>query len=133
MWKNNLGKGFFGLLIIIAVMAMFMGSPPAAMGVDVPTNQTLTNPLLKGWLVNGSQKICGQRTWGTTGTADTLVISGLDTTDIVFVTPNTATGTLRTDISTNGDTCFVTSSASETATSDSYFWLVFKDGYNVTN
>lgn len=68
--------------------------------------------------------VAGQKAWGTTGTADTLVLAGIDSTSHVFIMPRAKTSGLRHSISSNGDTVFVTSDTSLTATTDTYDYFV---------
>lgn len=78
---------------------------------------------LQGWLW-ADDTIAGQKAWGTTGTADTLVIAGIDSTSHVFIAPRAKTSGLRHTISSNGDTVFVTSDTSLTADTNTYDYFV---------
>lgn len=84
------------------------------------------NPKVEGWLFVDTN-VGGQRTWGVTGTADTLVVAGIDSTNFrVLVTPVTNIENMRASIGTNGDTVFVTSDSAQTAATDKYNWLIFR-------
>jgi len=102
-------------------------------GVFLAARPRVLNPIwnvrLQGHLFADSL-ICGQKTWTTTGTADTLTIAGLDSSATVFLTPITATGTLRGSVGSNNDTVFVTSSGSETGGTDKYnYFIVWRQNY----
>lgn len=120
MKRTNL---FIALLVVVIACLLLMGQAKPIAG-------PFTNTLLKGWVFAPSQSICGQRAWGTTGSADTLVVSGVDTTCLVFLSNKTAiTGHLRYDIRAAGDTIFVTSDSSETASTDKYSYLIIRNAY----
>jgi len=117
MFKKN---GFkIGLvLILLLVLGLFVLSEA------VTPNRVITGLQVKGWLW-GTSTIRGTQTWGTTGTADTLLVSGVDTDCYVFLQAQTAMGNLRYTISADGDTVFVTSASSETGSTDKYnYWIV---------
>lgn len=122
-------KNIWVIMIAVVLISLF-----AVLGSQSIT-KVERNLQVKGWLFgNASDKTwAGQTTWVTTGTADTLLVSGVDTTCVVFLAPKTATGTLRYDIATAGDTIFVTSSGSETGGTDKYAWIVIRNAYGATD
>jgi hypothetical protein len=120
--KKNL---FAAIILVVLIALLFLGS--------AQIYQSTTNLQVKGWLFGKDNSFSGENTWGTTGTADTLLISGVDTTCVVFITPKTASGTLRYDVATAGDTIFVTSSASETGGTDKYSYLIVRNGYGASD
>lgn len=89
---------------------------------------------VKGWLIGKAAQFAGERTWGTTGTADTLVITGVDTLCAVLLTPKT-TGieNLYYDIRSAGDTVFVTSDSSGTASTDKYSYVIIYNAYGASD
>jgi Flp pilus assembly protein TadG len=107
------------ILLITVVLLIAVGS----VMLSQRRLNNLSNVVLKGW-VWAENNIANTRTWGVTGTADTVIVGGIPSDAHVFLTPNTATGTLRYSI--NGDTLFVTSSASETASTDKYDYLIIR-------
>ena len=109
-------------LILVIMSLLFMGQA----GI-------LYNQQVQGWLYGKDAQFAGERIWGTTGTADTLVITGVDVTCVVMLTAKTAMGDLSYDIEAAGDTVFVTSGGSETAATDKYGYIVIKNGYNASD
>jgi len=118
-------KLFIAIILVALVALLFLGS--------AQIYQSTTNLQVKGWLFGKDNSFAGERTWGTNGTADTLTISGVDTTCVVFLTPKTATGTLRYDIATAGGSIFVTSTGSETGGTDKYSYMIIRNGYGATD
>jgi hypothetical protein len=118
-------SGITAFLVIALILTMTM--------LFTGQMNRLWNPQVQGFLYGKDAQFAGERTWGTTGTLDTLVVTGVDITCTVYLTPKTATGTLRYDVATAGDTVFVTSSGSETAATDKYSYLVIKNGYNASD
>jgi hypothetical protein len=89
---------------------------------------------VKGWLFGKDEEFVGQRDWGTTGLLDTLVISNVDTLCLVFLTGKTSnTGELYYDIATAGDTIFVTTEDTCTASTDKYNYMIVRNGYSATD
>lgn len=111
-------KNWIFLIILILVLAMVV-----ILWAQTP-NRIITNLQVKGYLF-GTITLRGERTWGVNGTADTLIIAGVDTNCFVYLTPLTATGTLRVN-SVVDDTIFVVSSGSETAATDKYNYLIVR-------
>ena len=85
----------------------------------------LTNPWIKGVPI-ATSTWAGLETWGTTGTADTFTVSGIDSTWYVFINAvdSTSTGLIHTYISRNGDSVFVRCDSSKTADEFKYNWMV---------
>ena len=121
------------LLLALVPVAIILLSLVFFLGDAQPIAGPFTNVQLKGWIFGGDAGIAGERTWAKSGTADTLLVSGVDITCVVFLCPKTATGTLRYDVATAGDTVFVTSSGSETATTDKYSYFIIRNGYGATD
>jgi len=115
-------------LVVLTLLALVVASFLFWNGAR-PVSGPFNNILLDGWIFAPDQSLAGQRTWNTTGTLDTLLISGVDTTCVVFLTAKTATGTLRYDVATAGDTVFVTSSGSETGGTDKYNYFILRSVY----
>lgn len=125
--KRKILIGFMALMLCI----LFFHQVKIVESQSVLTR--LNNPQVKGWLFGDAAQFAGEREWGTTGTADTLVVTGVDTSCAVFLTAKTATGTLRYDIKSAGDTIFVTSSGSETGGTDKYSYLIVYNAYGATD
>jgi len=121
-FKSGFFTAFLVIGLILIMTMLFTGQM-----------NRLWNPQVKGFLYGSDAQFAGERLWATTGTLDTLVVSGVDTTCTVYLTPKTATGTLRYDVATSGDTVFVTSSGSETANTDKYSYLIVNSGYNASD
>ena len=83
-----------------------------------------TNLRIKGWLLTDTTW-SGLETWGKTGTVDTLVVAGIDTTFYFFVNAvdSTSKGPLHGYISRNDDTVFVRCDSSLTAAEFKYNWI----------
>ena len=128
MKKTILSIGIISLIMAVLLLAVVIRDTQAQLTLD-----RLRNPLIQGWMFGKDASFAGERTWGADGTADTLVVSNVDTTCVVFLTPKTATGTLRYDIKAAGDTIFVTSSGSETGGTDKYSYLIIRNGYGATD
>lgn len=125
--KSFLKIGLFSLILAVAMLFMLQ---------DINSQQIVerhNNPQILGWMFGKDASFAGERAWGYSGTLDTLVVSGVDITCSVYLTPKTATGTLRYDIKAAGDTIFVTSSGSETASSDKYAYLIVRNAYGATD
>lgn len=113
---NKIIKIFLiALMLILIILALLWTQTP---------NRIIYNLQVKGYLF-GTSTLRGEQTWGYNGTLDTLVVSGVDANCYVYLTPLTATGVLSVT-SVVADTIFVTSSTSETATTDKYNYLILR-------
>lgn len=85
----------------------------------------LHNPWITGHPIAASTW-AGLETWAKTGTVDTLVVTGIDTTWYVFISPvdSTSKGIMHTYISRDNDTVFVKCDSSLTANEFKYNWMV---------
>lgn len=109
------------LLNLALLVILFLASIIVAQGRWNPIH----NPRVEGWLFLDTN-VGGQRTWGSDGTADTLVVAGVDSTFKVLMTPVTQIENIRALFSTNGDTIFVTADSAQTGGTDKYNWMIFR-------
>lgn len=94
----------------------------------------LHNPLVQGWLFGQDACFAGERTWGYSGTKDTLLITKVDTTCIVILTAKTTQiENLFYDIKSAGDTVFVSADSAGVAATDKYSYLIIRNGYGATD
>ncbi len=122
--KKNIIISILSLLLIFIIIT----------GLVQPISGPFTNTLFKGWWIVSGSKICIERTWGHTGTLDTVVITGLDTTCNVFLQPKTTQiENLIYDIQSGGDTLFVTADSAGTADTDKYSILIIQNAYNASD
>lgn len=107
-------------LLLVLVLAFMM----LAAAVEY---RRYTNLRIKGWLF-ADTSWAGLRTWNKTGTVDTLVVSGIDTTCYFFAFPadSSTKYALHSYISRKNDTVFVRSDTSLTASERKYNWMVLR-------
>ena len=119
-------KTLFALIAIVLVATLFLAA--------AQINGTLTNYQVKGWLFGKDISFAGERTWAKAATADTLVIPGVDTTCVVFLTAKTdSLINLQYDIRSAGDSVFVKSDTTGRAATDKYSYLIVRNGYDATD
>ena len=110
---------YFVILTVLVMCFLIMAS-----AVEY---RRIHNLRVKGWLF-GDTTWCGLETWATTGTVDTLVASGVDTTCYFFVTSvdSTSKAPLFGDIGRKNDTVFVKCDSSVTADELKYCWMIIR-------
>ena len=119
-------KTLFALIAIVLVATLFLAA--------AQINGTLTNYQVKGWLFGKDISFAGERTWAKTGTLDTLLVPGVDTTCVVYLASKTTQiENLFYDVATAGDTVFVTADSAGTAATDKYSYLIVRNGYGATD
>lgn len=127
-------KSSLGMLVIMLLMAavIFTNIKPqpveAQKAIEVFKNVRIENALFT------DGKWSGEKTWAITGTKDTLLVTNVDTTCIVFLSEkNTVISWLKYDMGIYGDTVFVFSDSSEVADSAKYAWEVIHGNTGATN
>jgi len=128
MKRDKLFKTGF-LLVLVSLLLLVVMQVQSQRHLD-----RLQNPMVIGWMFGQGNEFAGEQVWGYTGTADTLVITGLDTTCVVFLTAKTTDlENLYYDIHAAGDTLFVTSDSSGTADTDKYSYIIVRNAYGATD
>jgi len=127
MRKNYLKIGLSFLLVSLLLLVVMQANSQRS-------TDRLHNPQVQGWIFGKSAGFAGERTWGYTSANDTIVITGIDTTCIVILTPKTTQiENLFYDIKSAGDTLFVTADSAGTAGTDKYSYLIVRNGYGATD
>jgi len=122
-FKSGFLSAILVVLLLLVMSFLFMAQGP---------NGTIWNYQIRGFLYGKDAQFAGERAWGTTGTADTLIVTGVDTSCVVFLTSKSDSVYFYYDVGSS-DTIFVTSNQSLTATTDKYSYLVIKNGYNASD
>lgn len=119
-------KNFKILLLALLVVSL------VAIAWENPRATHITQNLqVRGWVMAGpNNTVAGERTWGSAGTADTLLVTGVDTLTVVTLTPKVSKSFLK--YQCENDTIFVSSDSSET-TATKYSYFIVRNGYGATD